>query len=183
MKGDGTEDVFQTIFPLRDTSLASLYRQILIDPNQQDLQRIMWKTGPNSEVSAYRLKTVTYGVSNAPFLAIRTLQQLAEDEKSRFPLASEVLLHDTYMDDVVSGAPDLKTALRLKSQLRDALQSCGMVLHKLSSNSSELLNSSLSTNVKHSFSFHNDLSVKTLGISWKPFQDRFVFKVSISIKA
>ncbi|GBL90102.1 hypothetical protein AVEN_135458-1 [Araneus ventricosus] len=159
-----------------------MYRQILVDPDQQDLQRIVWKKGPNAEVSSYRLKTITYGMSNAPFLAMRTLQQLAEDEKLRFPLASEVLLHDTYMDDIVSRAPDLETARRLQSQLRDALQSCGMTLHKWSSNSPELLNSSLSTDVEHSFSVDTDLSVKTLGISWKPFQDRFVFKVSISIK-
>ncbi|GBM69910.1 hypothetical protein AVEN_96426-1 [Araneus ventricosus] len=80
-------------------------------------------------------------------LVVRTLQQLAEDEKSRFPLSSEVLLHDTYMDDIVSGAPDLETARRLQSQLRDALKSCGMTLHKWSSNSPELLNSSLSTDL------------------------------------
>ncbi|GBM56072.1 hypothetical protein AVEN_263000-1 [Araneus ventricosus] len=189
MKGDVIEDVFQTISRFRrhkfafTTDIQKMYRQILIDPNQQDLQRIVWKTGPNAEISAYCLKTVTYGMSNAPFLAIRTLQQLAEDEKSRFPLASEVLLHDTYMDDIVSGAPDLEIARRLQSQLRDALKSCGMTLHKWSSNSPELLlNSSLSTDVEHSFSVDTDLSVKTLGISWKPFQDRFVFKVSISIK-
>ncbi|GBM17928.1 hypothetical protein AVEN_111081-1 [Araneus ventricosus] len=188
MKGDVIEDVFQTISRFRRHKFAftidiqKMYRQILINPDQQDLQRIVWKTGPNAEVSAYRLKTVTYGMSNAPFLAIRTLQQLAEDEKSRFPLASEVLLHDTYMDDIVRGAPDLETARRLQSQLRDALKSCGMTLHKWSSNSPELLNSSLSTDVEQSFSVDTDLSVKTLGISWRPFQDRFVFKVSISIK-
>ncbi|GFT28671.1 integrase catalytic domain-containing protein [Trichonephila clavipes] len=57
-----------------------------------------------------------------------------------------------------------------------------MNLHKWSSNSPELLNSSLSSDVKHSFSTDIDLSVKTLGISWKPFEDCFVFKVSVSVK-
>ncbi|GBM37038.1 hypothetical protein AVEN_31876-1 [Araneus ventricosus] len=176
MKGDVIEDVFQRISSFRrrkfafTTDIQKMYWQILIDPDQQDLQRIVWKTGPKAEVSAYRLKTVTYGMSNAPFLDIRTLQQLAEDEKSRFPLASEVLLHDTYMDEIVSGAPDLVTACRLQSQLRDALQSCGKTLHKRSSNSPELLNSSFSTDVEHSFSVDTDLSVKTLGLSWKPFK-------------
>ncbi|GFW97114.1 integrase catalytic domain-containing protein [Trichonephila clavipes] len=80
------------------------------------------------------------------------------------------------MDDIVSGAPDLETAQQLQSQLKDALQSCGMNLHKWSSNSPELLNSSLSSDVEHSFSTDIDLSVKTLGISWKPFEDCFVFK-------
>ncbi|GFQ67175.1 hypothetical protein TNCT_487951 [Trichonephila clavata] len=43
--------------------------------------------------------------------------------------------------------------------------------------------SSLFTNVEHSFSVEPDLSVKTLGICWKPFKDWFVFKVSISSKS
>ncbi|GFX60156.1 uncharacterized protein TNCV_4533171 [Trichonephila clavipes] len=47
--------------------------------------------------------------------------------------------------DIVSGVPDLETAQQLQSQLKDALQSCGMNLHKWSSNSPELLNSWLSS--------------------------------------
>ncbi|GFT63916.1 integrase catalytic domain-containing protein [Trichonephila clavipes] len=188
LKGEVKEDVFETISRFRrhkfafTTDIQKMYRQILINPDQQDLQRIIWKHGPDAEILPYRLKTVTYGLSNAPFLAIRTLQQLAKDEKSRFPLASETLLYDTYMDDIVSGAPDLETAQQLQSQLKDALQSCGMNLHKWSSNSPELLNSSLSSDVEHSFSTDIDLSVKTLGISWKPFEDCFAFKVSVSAK-
>ncbi|GBM30705.1 hypothetical protein AVEN_259571-1 [Araneus ventricosus] len=130
LKGDVTGDVIQTISRFRRHKFAFTTGIFLIDPDQQDLQHIVWKTRPNAEVSAYSLKTVTYWMSSAPFLAIRTLQQLAEDEKSRFPLASEVLLHDTYMDDIVSGAPDVKTARRLQPQLRDSLQSCGMTIHK-----------------------------------------------------
>ncbi|GFT21621.1 integrase catalytic domain-containing protein [Trichonephila clavipes] len=97
-------------------------------------------------------------------------------------LASETLLYDTYMDDIVSGAPDLETVQQLQSELKDALQSCGMNLHKWSSNSPELLNSSLSSDVEHSFSTDIDLFVKTLGISWKPFEDCFVFKQLLQCK-
>ncbi|GFU55148.1 integrase catalytic domain-containing protein [Trichonephila clavipes] len=188
LKGEVKEDVFETISRFRrhkfafTTDIQKMYRQILINPDQQDLQRIIWKHAPDAEILTYRLKTVTYGLSNAPFLAIRTLQQLANDEKSRFPLASETLLYDTYLDDIMSGAPDLETAQQLQSQLKDALQSCGMNLHKWSSNSPELLNSSLSSDIEHSFSTDIDLSVKTLGISWKPFEDCFAFKVSVSAK-
>ncbi|GFX23048.1 integrase catalytic domain-containing protein [Trichonephila clavipes] len=182
LKGEVKEDVFETISRSRrhkfafTTDIQKMYRQILINPDQQDLQRIIWKNVLDAETLTYRQKTVTYELYNAPFLAIRTLQQFAKDEKSRFPLASETRLYDTYMDDIVSGAPDLETAQQLQSQLKNALQSCGMNLHKWSSNSSELLNSSLSLDVEHSFSTDIDLSVKTLGISWKPFEDCFVFK-------
>ncbi|GFV85664.1 DUF1758 domain-containing protein [Trichonephila clavipes] len=130
--GEVKEDVFETISRFRrhkfafTTDIQKMSRQILINLDQQDLQRIIWKHGLDAEILAYRLKTVTYGLSNAPSLAIRTLQQLAKDEKSRFPLASETLLYDTCMDDMVSGAPDLETAQQLQSQLKDALQTCGM---------------------------------------------------------
>ncbi|GFX75326.1 integrase catalytic domain-containing protein [Trichonephila clavipes] len=188
LKGEVKEDVFETISRFRrhkfafTTDIQKMYRQLLINPDQQDLQRIIWKHGLDAEILTYGLKTVTYGLSNALFLAIRTLQQLEKDEKSRFTLASETLLYDTYMDEIVSGAPDLETAQQLQSQLKDALQSCGMNLHKWSSNSPELLNSSLSSDVEHSISTDIDLSVKTLGISWKPFEDCFAFKVSVSAK-
>ncbi|GFS58951.1 DUF1758 domain-containing protein [Trichonephila clavipes] len=87
LKGEVKEDVFETISRFRrhkfafTTDIQKMYRQILINPDQQDLQRIIWKHGLDAEILTYRLKTVTYGLSNAPFLAIRTLQQLAKDEK------------------------------------------------------------------------------------------------------
>ncbi|GFX49437.1 integrase catalytic domain-containing protein [Trichonephila clavipes] len=93
LKGEVKEDVFETISRFRrhkfafTTDIQKMYRQILINPDQQDLKRIIWKQGLDAEILTYRLKTVTYGLSNAPFLAIRTLQQLAKDEKSRFPFS------------------------------------------------------------------------------------------------
>ncbi|GFX45723.1 integrase catalytic domain-containing protein [Trichonephila clavipes] len=69
----------------------------------------------------YRLKIVTYGTASAPFLAVRTLKQLAMDEASRFPLASKVALPDVCMDDIVSGAQNLDTARQLQCQLQNML--------------------------------------------------------------
>ncbi|GFX76728.1 integrase catalytic domain-containing protein [Trichonephila clavipes] len=109
LKGEVKEDIFEIMTRFRThkhaftTDIQMMFRQILIDPAQRDLLRIMWKTGANEEPVIYRLKIVTYGTTSAPFLAIRTLKQLATDESSRFPLASKVTLQDVYMDDVVPG--------------------------------------------------------------------------------
>ncbi|GFV31640.1 integrase catalytic domain-containing protein [Trichonephila clavipes] len=89
LKGEVKEDVFETISRFRrhkfafTTDIQKMYRQILINPDQQDLQRIIWKHGPDAEILTYRLKTVTYGLSNAPFLAIRTLQHSWRRMKNR----------------------------------------------------------------------------------------------------
>ncbi|XP_066595458.1 uncharacterized protein [Prorops nasuta] len=50
---------------------------------------------PDQPPREYRLTTVTYGTSSAPYLAIRTLIQLSKDEGQRFPLGANCLLFQT----------------------------------------------------------------------------------------
>ncbi|GFT17781.1 DUF1758 domain-containing protein [Trichonephila clavipes] len=66
LKGEVKEDVFETISRFRrrhkfafTTDIQKMYRQILINPDQQDLQLIIWKRGLDAEILTYRLKTVT----------------------------------------------------------------------------------------------------------------------------
>ncbi|GBL99667.1 hypothetical protein AVEN_249719-1 [Araneus ventricosus] len=58
----------------------------------RDLLRILWKTKEEEEPVAYRLKTLTYGTKNVPFLATRVLRQLVMDKAKNFQTASEVVL-------------------------------------------------------------------------------------------
>ncbi|GFQ77516.1 uncharacterized protein TNCT_95131, partial [Trichonephila clavata] len=81
------------------------------------------------------------------------------------------------MDDVVSGVQTLDTAPQLQCQLQNMLKTCGIKLHKWNSNSKELFNSS--TDQEHSFSTKAESAKKILGVSWKPTEDYFMFKVSI----
>lgn len=74
-----------------------MYRQIQIHADDRDLQRILWYNF-SEEIQEYRLNTVTYGLACAPFLAMRTLKQLADDEEARFPRGADVLRQDVYMN-------------------------------------------------------------------------------------
>ncbi|GFR03504.1 uncharacterized protein TNCT_251231 [Trichonephila clavata] len=83
----------------------------------------------------------------------------------------------------MSGAPEMGTGDQRQSQLRDAMNSCGVILHKWPFNSPELLNNYLSSvTYRVFFPFGPDSFVKTLGMSWKLIKDRIVFKVYISSK-
>ncbi|XP_065084797.1 uncharacterized protein LOC135707006 [Ochlerotatus camptorhynchus] len=88
--------------------LCKMYRQILKHPLDQRLLRIYWRKNSAEPVKVFQLLTVTYGTSSAPFLATRVLQQLAEDEQHRFPLAAVVIRKDMYMDDLLTGCDDLE---------------------------------------------------------------------------
>ncbi|XP_055936576.1 uncharacterized protein LOC129966191 [Argiope bruennichi] len=122
-KGDVVEDIFELILRFRTHKFAftfdiqKMFRQILVAPHQRDYLRILWFDENSHQEVTFRLKTVTYGISCAPHLAIRTIKQLALDEASNFPLASEMVLRDLYMDDGIRGAPDIQTAQILQQQL------------------------------------------------------------------
>ncbi|GFV51999.1 DUF1758 domain-containing protein [Trichonephila clavipes] len=102
------QDLFSIVSRFRkheyafSADIKKMYRQILVDPNQRDLQRIMWKTSADAPVKTYKLASVTYGTVSAPFLATRTLKALADEEKAEFPDAADVICKDSYMDDILS---------------------------------------------------------------------------------
>ena len=58
--------------------IEKMYRQVLIRKEDRKYQRILWKE--NDQLKTYKLNTVTFGVSSVPFLDIRCLYQLAEEE-------------------------------------------------------------------------------------------------------
>ncbi|GBN49736.1 hypothetical protein AVEN_67689-1, partial [Araneus ventricosus] len=152
--------------------ISKMFRQIEINPSQRKYQKILWKEGPEENVFA--LKTVTYGTTSAPFLATRTLQQLAKDERENFPIASKVLLEDFYIDDCLSGASDINQFMALKKELGELLLRGGMTLHKWCSSAS-------SESDLYPFNYcEKQSTVKTLGMMWNNCEDAFLFDISTS---
>jgi hypothetical protein len=65
----------------------------------------------------YRLCTVTYGKAAAPFQALRTLRELAQQDSDTWPLAVAALMNDTFVDDILTGANTEEAALECQPQL------------------------------------------------------------------
>ncbi|XP_050295691.1 uncharacterized protein LOC126735665 [Anthonomus grandis grandis] len=80
-----------------------MYRQVLIEP-QQHLQRIVWRESSDTELSHFQLNTITYGKASASFLATRCLKQISLDKRSEYPIESEIIEKDCYVDDVITGS-------------------------------------------------------------------------------
>jgi hypothetical protein len=81
-----------------------IIRQIQVDAADQDLQRIGCALQSDFPLIEYRLKTVTYGISFAPYLAMRTLQQQTQEGKSRFPFGAVSIESYINIDDIFAGA-------------------------------------------------------------------------------
>ncbi|XP_061729203.1 uncharacterized protein LOC133534131 [Cydia pomonella] len=162
--------------------VKQMYRQILVSDEDAEFQRILWRPSAVGPVRDYRLKTVTYGVSAAPFQALRTMAQLASDSAAAYPSGSTVLARDIYVDDVVTGADSVEQARLLQVNLTKILSSGGFHLRKWTSNISEFLESLPSSDLysedlKH-FEEMTDISLKILGLLWQPQSDSFRFRVA-----
>ncbi|XP_029678862.1 uncharacterized protein LOC115244965 [Formica exsecta] len=121
------------------SDIAKMYRQIHIDARDIDYQRILWKSSLSEPLIDYQLLTVTYGMSCAPFLALRVLKQLVIDESQHFPLAVPILSDNIYVDDLLFGADDTIRIRQARDQLNSMLKRGGFVLRKWASNSPSLL--------------------------------------------
>ncbi|XP_055528072.1 uncharacterized protein LOC129720607 [Wyeomyia smithii] len=163
--------------------VEKMFRQINMDQADAPLQSILWRFNRDDEIATYELSTVTYGTKPAPFLATRTLKQLAMDESERFPLAAQATEEDTYMDDVISGADDIDTAVELRRQLVSLFESGGFRLRKWISNHERVLegipNENLALPNTNEVNLDHESSVMTLGLTWLPKTDCFRFQFAI----
>ncbi|XP_029172119.1 uncharacterized protein LOC114941330 [Nylanderia fulva] len=160
--------------------IAKMYRQILVDSRDRDYQRILW-IDENSNIQEHQLLTVTYGTASAPFLALRVINQLNDDEGSSFPLASAVLSENVYVDDVLFGAEDMPLLKQTRDQVCKLLKRGGFYLRKWASNKPELLSDISSDH--HGLAqlklFETDNNLKVLGIFWNPTHDCFQFQIEL----
>ncbi|XP_071562311.1 uncharacterized protein [Temnothorax nylanderi] len=159
--------------------LQKMYRQVLVHEDDRDYQRILWRFSPNDSVEEYWLNTVTYGQTSASHLAISSVQQQAKDGATRFEMASRVLLEDSYVDDIITGADSEPEAIKLVSQLENLLREGGFETHKWRSNREGIVPELHAVDrVEESSVLEIDASaVKTLGLGWHPKSDMFQFSI------
>jgi len=161
---------------LFSADIVKMFRQIAVHPDDWDLQRILWY-GRDDQLLAYRLTTVTYGLNCAPFLALRTLQQLVNDEGHRFPKAVIPMTKGRYVDDIFGGADSPTEAKEIVQQLTQLCNAGGFPLQKWSSNCAELLAES---NEERPIDVEIEPALcKILGLVWRPGSDTLHFASTI----
>jgi hypothetical protein len=179
-------DLFKVLIKFRTYKIAlsadieKMFRQILVNPNHANYQRILWRFDETKPISTYRLLTVTYGTGCAPWLAIRTLRKLAEDNKMEYPHISKVIMENFYMDDLLCGSNSVEDASKLVNEINQVMESGGFSLRKWSSNIPEAI-AALPKEKKYNNSnitIEEDQSIKLLGLIWNSTDDTFQLKIA-----
>lgn len=181
-------ELFTTILKFRiylfafTADIEKMYRQINIHPDDMDSQRIVWRSSPDQPIQHFKLSTVTYGTSAAPYLATRTLNQVGINSQERFPDSAKIIQQNFYVDDLLSGSDDLNSAIQRQQELISILSESGLNLRKWAANHPKLLEQiPISDRALDSIKMteiEND-KIKTLGVIWKPSSDTLMFQVKL----
>lgn len=158
------------------TDIVKMFRQIAVHPDDWDLQRILWQD-EHGDLIHYQLTTVSYGLTSAPFLALRTLKQLVMDEGDRFPKVVTPLTKGRYVDDIFGGADSLLEAKEIVQQLQQLCEAGGFPLQKWNSNDPNLLPREAQP---PSIVEIEPILNKILGLVWRPETDTLHFSSSLS---
>lgn len=84
---------------------------------------ILWRNSADENIATYRLRTVTYGIAPAAFLAKRSMTQVRLDEHEHFPISS-------FPVNLMTGAESLEDLSVLKSETTNLLERGGFILRK-----------------------------------------------------
>ncbi|XP_022165743.1 uncharacterized protein LOC111030521, partial [Myzus persicae] len=143
-----------------------MYRQVWVDSNGRNYQRILWRDKINEPIKTYRLCTVTYGTVPASFLSVACLQLTASSGDVPSDI-SQIILSDFCVDDCLTGASSIPQAINLRDGLIRHLNNNGFELDKWTSNNSNLLKNILNPNENSVYSLDmSDKVIKTLGLFW-----------------
>ncbi|KAL0851644.1 hypothetical protein ABMA28_007416 [Loxostege sticticalis] len=167
------------LFPVAMTAdIKKMYLQIEVPHEHRKYLRILHRFNQNDLIRTFQFNRVPFGLKSSPFLAMRTVRQLAQDMRPHFPDAATVAESKLYMDDLVHSIADESSAIRLSRELISLFKSDAFDLVKWTSNSQVLLDNLLDSH-RSTVDFSDDFSnnvLKVLGLSWAPVDDSFFFK-------
>jgi len=159
--------------------IKQMFRQIMVTPEHRSYQRLLYRFNKFEPIQTYEMTTVTFGQRSSPFLAIRTLHQLAIDEAQAHIDVQRVIHNDLYVDDVATGADCIESALRLQQDLVKVFKQGQFELRKWSSNSPTLLNAipqEHRQNQPVAFNEHGPDYTNVLGLKWEPESDTIAYQ-------
>lgn len=114
------------------------------------------------------LCTITYSVNAAPFLPIRCLYQLNLENGTEFPLAKDLFVTSTYVNDIIAGADTEEEVLEFQHQVTSLLRIGGFNLKTWASICWAVLKNIAVEDraMDPSFEQKDDQSLKVLGLHW-----------------
>ena len=159
--------------------IKKMYHTVATTTLDHHTHRFLWRDmNSNKEPDTYVIQRVSFGDKPSGAIATVALRKTAEMSKDRYPKATEIILTNTYMDDIIESVDTESKAKQLTDDIENLLEQGGFKLK-------EWIYSGIQSN-------KNDEQVvieshttteKVLGVVWTPRTDEFTFKVQMTLSS
>ena len=174
---------FRTYRIALTADVSKMYRAIELTKSDRDFHRFVWRSGPQDVVKDFRMTRATFGVSASCFAASMAVRQNAINHADEYPMAAQVVEESTYVDDCLTGADDVPTAVALHKQLLDLFSRGCFLLRKWNASDPDVLNA-IPVDLREcreTLSISDaDGYTRTLGVNWSTGSDTFHITTSNS---
>ena len=102
--------------------IKKMYHTVRTGVIEQHTHRFLWRDMDiTREPDTYVIQRVSFGDKPSGTIATVALRKTAEMAKENYPQASELLINNTYMDDIINSVDNVETAKKLTNEMETIL--------------------------------------------------------------
>ncbi|XP_068214422.1 uncharacterized protein [Palaemon carinicauda] len=151
--------------------IKKMYNTVKLSEEDMHTHRFLWRNFElERDPSHYKLKTVTFGDKPSGSIAMMALRKTAEINNC-FPLASKMIVEDSYVDDIISSVNSKDCAMKRIKEVEEVLRLGGFQIKYWVLSGEDKDNNARVLNTEQE---------KVLGLSWKPKLDTFSYRVKLN---
>ena len=157
-----------------------------VEPEHRDFLRFLWfkDNQIDEKVVEFRMNVHVFGNRPSPAVATYCFRQSVDSHHPDCtPEVVEFVHNNFYVDDGLKSVPTIHEAISLLKRTRSVLEGCNLRLHKIASNSQEVMAAfppeDHASDNKNLYLEEDATAVqRSLGLDWNPKLDTFSFKVA-----
>ncbi|KAK4322627.1 hypothetical protein Pmani_006604 [Petrolisthes manimaculis] len=119
------------------------------------------------------IRTVPFGDICSPAIAVLAMRQTADKYKDDFPIPANIILKDSYMDDIIHSLDDAE-------ETPETMQDVEFILKQGNFHMKEWIVSGR-TQAEEDVDLSGTTSEKVLGVVWNPKEDEISYKIKLNI--
>lgn len=138
-------NLLEIVFQMRERlilfkgDLSEMFHQIFVNKEDSDALRFLFRMNPDEKVRVFKMLVLPFGAKCSPVISQYVKNYTALQFKHDMPHASEAILNNSYVDDIVKSVDTIEEAQSLAIQMKRILNTGGFNLLKINSNSQQTL--------------------------------------------
>lgn len=118
--------------------LQEMFHQIFVSEQDSDSLRFLFRFSSNEKIKTFKMLVLPFGLKCSPTVSQYIKNLVALSYSTRYKDACDIILHNSYVDDIIKSVDKLRDAKLLPLKIKYILSAGGFNLLKINSNSSEI---------------------------------------------